>query len=286
LSARPQDATGRPYVYPLGETDRQRLPRFCLARQPWFKVPCCPPNVAMTMASLGEFIYAQSDQAVYVNLYVGGEARLTLGGTPVRLTQKTGYPWDGRVKITVEPAESRAFDLCLRIPDWCRGLESTGGLYRLERPIGARPVRVNVNGERIDPDDLDRGYLRLRRQWRPGDVVELALPMPVVRITSHPKVTANAGRVALQRGPVVYCVEAVDHGGTVGGLWLPSDAELDAEYRPDLLGGVVVLKGTAMRLDEDGAASRPVPFLAVPYATWSNRQPGETDVWLPQGPPD
>jgi DUF1680 family protein len=116
-------------------------------------------------------------------------------------------------------------------------------------------------------------------------VVELKLPVSVMRLTSHPKVIANAGRVALQRGPFVYCVEAVDHQGDLRRLWLPPDAQLVAEHRPNLLGGVTVLHGTAMEHDDDHSAGRPIPFLAVPYAVWSNRKPGEMDVWLRSATP-
>ena len=282
LSVRPEDATGRPYVHPLTETVKERLPRFCLTRQPWFKVPCCPPNVAMTIATLGGYVYARSDEAIYVNLYVGGRASLEVAGTTVRLAQKTQYPWDGSVRIAVDPAQPRLFDVYLRVPDWCRGFESTGGLYRADRPIGPDQVTVRVNHQPYPVGELRKGYLRLRRDWAAGDVIELGLPMPVMRITCDPRVTAGAGRVALARGPIVYCAEGMDHGGRLDGLWLPAGNKLRAEHRPGLLGGVTVLTGTAVRAVDRSGRDGPVPFLAVPYAVWANREPGQMDVWLPQ----
>jgi hypothetical protein len=284
LSARREDATGRPYAHPLTETDRARLPRFCLARQPWFKVPCCPPNVAMTIATLGEYVYARSRESIYVNLYLGSQATIPVGGTTVRIAQTTRYPWSGEVEIRVDPAEPRSFELMLRIPDFCRQLESTGGLYRIAEPAELEPVVVKVNGQPIRGERLEKGYLPIGRTWQRGDLVELRVPLPIMRIVSHPQVAANRDRVALARGPVVYCVEAVDHGGDVRGLWLPPGAELACEYRPELLGGVTVLTGTAMHDDPTSGTSREIALLVVPYAVWSNRSSGEMDVWLRQSP--
>ena len=143
---------------------------------------------------------------------------------------------------------------------------------------------MKVNGRPIEVDRLEKGYLPLARKWQPGDFVELRLPLPIMRIVCHPNVAANRGRVALARGPVVYCVEAVDHGGDVRGLRLPPEARLSCEHRPELLGGVTVLTGTAMRHDPTSGTGREIPLWAVPYAVWSNRPPGEMDVWLRQGP--
>jgi DUF1680 family protein len=285
LSARREDATGRPYSHPLAETERERLPRFCLARQPWFKVPCCPPNVAMTVATLGEYVYARSPERIYVNLYLGSRATIPAAGTTVRISQTTPYPWSGEVKIRVDPAEPRSFKLMLRIPDFCRQLESTGGLYRIVEPVEIEPVVVKVNGQPIRVDRLEKGYLAIARKWQRGDLVELHLPLPVLRIVSHPQVAANRDRVALVRGPVVYCVEAQDHGGDVRGLWLPPEAKLACEHRPELLGGVTVLTGTAMLQDPTSGTSREILLLAVPYAVWSNRTLDEMDVWLRQSLP-
>lgn len=327
LAARPEDATGQPYIYPLTETERNRLPRFCLDRQPWFKVPCCPPNVAMTLAALGQWIYARSDaDEIYVNLYIGSRATVLLtsrppstesslesagppdpsnsmrhskparsgqwgqtlspGATSVVLIQETRYPWEGRVRIAVEPSQPHAFTLALRVPDWCRDLESMGGLYRPIRPAAPPPVAVRVNGQAVAPVPLVKGYLRLHRQWRQGDIVVLDLPMPVLRIVADPRVTPDAGRAALQRGPIVYCAEAVDHDGQTRHLVLPGSADLAPVHRPDLLGGVTVL---CTRPEKPSAPSPGRPALlrvAVPYAVWCNRKPGEMDVWLPAGPPD
>jgi len=283
LAARPEDATGVPYAGIVTETDKARMPRNCLQRQPWFKVPCCPPNVAMAVATIGQYAYATVPDAVYVNQYLDSRATVSPDGVPLQVTQKTRYPWDGRVALTIEPQRSHwQGAVCLRIPDWCRHFESTGDLYQ------ARPSRqdeswtVHINGRAIQPASLRRGYLVLQRNWVQGDVVDLSLPMPILRIASHPRVVANRNRVALQRGPIVYCVEAIDHGGRTRNIVLSRGAELQAEFRPDFLNGVMVLAGEARRQRQAGADEESVRLLAVPYAVWGNREVGNMDVWLPE----
>ena len=281
LSACPEDATGRPYTGIVTETDKKLMPRNCLDRQPWFKVPCCPPNVAMTIATIGQYAYTTSQNAVYVNQYLDSGATILLDGTQLSITQKTRYPWDGQVTMTVEPDKSPwNGTIWLRIPDWCRDLESTGGLYRSRRPTREQPWSVSINRQSIKSSALRRGYMAIVRLWKRGDIIELGLPMPILRVSSHPNVAVNRDRVAIQRGPIVYCVEAVDHDGRVGDIYLPAEAKLHAEHRGDFLGGVPVIEGTARRQGQADADDEPVNFLAVPYAVWANREVGEMDVWL------
>jgi uncharacterized protein len=242
-------------------------------RSPWFECPCCPPNLARIIASLGEYAYAQGEGEAVVHLFVGGSARLDIGGREVTLRQRTRYPWDGAVEVTVETEEPARFALLLRLPGWC----------------GA--PRVRLNGEAVDAGADEGGYLRLEREWRRGDRVELELPMPVERLYAHPAVKADVGRVALRRGPLVYCVEQADHDAPLGRLVLPVTAELTARERPELLGGVVALEGSAAALDDSGwgelyCTERPevetVALCAIPYFAWDNRDPGAMLVWLPE----
>jgi DUF1680 family protein len=249
------------YVNPLGSVGRHH-------RQAWFECSCCPGNIVRYLAGMGERVYARKGNGVWTVLYLGGTATIPLESGKVKLTQETRYPWDGEIKITVAPEKRFAFDLHLRVPGWCK----------------SAPV-VEVNGEPLEGVKAERGYLRMARTWQAGDVVRLVLPMSVERVYAHPKVKADVGRVALQRGPVVYCLEGANNGGEPRRFVLPRDAKLTAEFAKDLLGGVVTVRGEARaagRDDNGMLATRPVKLQAVPYALWDNRKPGQMVVWLPE----
>ena len=246
-------------------------------RWSWHGCPCCPPMFAKIMGALPSYVYAQSDDSLTVNLYIGSRAETTLAGTAVKLRQTTAYPWDGRVTLTIEPAKATEFALRLRLPAWC-----------------ASP-KLSLNG-RSQSLRVEQGYAVLRRVWQPGDQVRLDLPMPIERVKAHPAVEADAGRVALRRGPLVYCVEALDTGGHVKDLLLPADAPLRAVHEPGLLGGVTVIRGTARSVRaarwpetlylprDDAAGYAPVAITAIPYYANANRQPAEMAVWLADNP--
>ena len=252
-------------------------------RREWYGCACCPSNIPRVFPKVGRYIYAHDDKAIYVNLYVGGTGKMTIGDTDVALTQSTRYPWDGNVKLVVHPAAEKEFELCLRIPGWCADPQTPGGLYRVaDDDPSKRKVSVKVNGQSIDAEKRQQGYVRIGRKWKPGDVVELDLPMPIRRIRAHAKVTADAGRVALQRGPIVYCVEAVDHEVDIRHLALPANAEIMAEHRRDLLGGVTVLTCQGVVRSADAGELKSVDLLAIPYYAWDNRQGGPMTVWLPE----
>ncbi|MBI4551350.1 MAG: glycoside hydrolase family 127 protein, partial [Candidatus Latescibacteria bacterium] len=243
-------------------------------RQGWFGCACGPPNIARLLASLGTYIYSQSNDGLWVHLYIGGAARATLAdGTTVTLTQATRYPWDGEVTLTTHLPRPTTFTLSLRIPGWCEG------------------ARVAVNGEEISDTTQSGRYLQLDRSWTDGDTVHLSLPMPIQRLEAHPCVTNNLGHVALRRGPVVYCLEEIDHDTNVHAIQLPADAPLTTDFEPGLLHGVCVIRGEA-RVQKasawDGrlyrpvqlARTRPVALTAVPYYAWNNRGPGTMTVWI------
>ncbi len=242
-------------------------------RQPWFDCSCCPPNIARLLASFGQYVYSESRSEACVHLYVQGRGEFDLGGRRVLIEQKTDYPWKDKVAITVRPEAAAEFTLALRIPGWCSG------------------ARAKLDGKALRLAPLTRkGYARIRRRWTPGDTLELTLPMPVERVEAHPAVAADAGRVALQRGPLVYCLEEVDNGAQLGDLILPRSARLGAKFDPKLLGGVVRIRGRARRLDRPGwkrdlyrfagSRTKPVTLQAVPYCVWDNRRPGAMTVWI------
>ena len=229
-------------------------------RSEWFGCACCPSNVIRLLPQVGGFLYTHGNRGIHVNLYAAGTAKLKLPATDVTLRQETDYPWEGKVRITVAAREPAEFDVLLRIPGWCRA------------------ATVKVNGTRVGRPAVHKGYARLRRRWGRGDVIDLDLPMPVERRTSPPGVRANAGRVALQRGPLVYCLEGVDHGGRVRHLALLPGSALKAEHREDLLGGVTVIT------TRSAAKPQALPIVAVPFCLWDNRGPGPMIVWIPEDP--
>jgi DUF1680 family protein len=255
------------------------------ARRPWYGVACCPGNMTRFMASVPGYVYAKSGRTIYVNLFAAGTADVRLDDGPhVGLRQDTRYPWDGRVRLTVTPDRAAAFTIDVRIPGWARNEPVPSDLYRFLDRV-ADPVVVKVNGAPT-PLTLDKGYVPIRRTWRPGDVIDLLLPMPTRRVVANDRVEADRNRVAIQRGPIVYAAEWPDSpGGHVRNLVLPDSGALAAEFRPGLLGGVTVVTGRAFGLafDADAKLSKTEqPFTAIPYYAWANRGRGEMLVWIPR----
>ena len=274
------------YPNPLGADGTFRFNQGGNTRQPWFTCSCCPVNLARSIPAVGGLAYAaQGSTDVWINLFVPGSAHVPLGNGDVLLTTETEYPWDGHVRITVDPGSERPFALHIRIPGWARGEPVPGGLYGQLVP-GAPEIRLAVGDESV-AGGTQAGYAVIRRLWKPGDVVRLDLPMPVRRLIADERVEADRGRVVLERGPLVYCVEAIDNPDGIAGLVLPDDAPVQARWRPDLLGGVMTLTGPARRVVRDAAgtpATDPAMFTAVPYHAWSNRGAGAMAVWLARSP--
>ncbi len=282
---------GQAYFYqnPLADDGHHR-------RQPWFGCACCPPNIARVMSQLPGYFYSVSSRrfpesdgrhdSVWVHLFADSTATIPLdGGGSVTLRQVTRYPWDGEIAIEITDLEDAGdFTLQVRIPNWATG------------------AAVEVNGEHLPPSEAAPGqYAMIRRVWQVGDLVRVSLPMPAVRVVNHPRVAENAGRVALRRGPLLYCVEAADHPvGDVRDFVLPDDAPVVAAFRPDELGGVVVLTADAElesaapgwdgalyraldSLERDRAGRSSVTLTAIPYYAWANRGAGQMAVWLRRG---
>lgn len=240
-------------------------------RPGWYACACCPPNVARLLASLGQYIYGQNGSGVYVHLYVGGEVTFEEAGETLRLRMETAYPWDGSGSLTVAEASGGSWTLHLRIPGWCKS------------------PQISVNGEPVDVTKAEDGYLPLARCWAAGDRVEIRFPMDIRVLMANPRVRADAGRVAVARGPLVYCVEEADNGENLSALSLEASSELSAVFDPDLLGGVVRIIASGYRDDVDqdalylpaDAVDRiPSQLTLIPYYSWGNRGKGEMVVWL------
>ncbi|MDA0322094.1 MAG: glycoside hydrolase family 127 protein [Verrucomicrobia bacterium] len=250
-------------VYHQGEYHYRRVP--------WFGCACCPTNLARMIAQFPGYLYAVRGKSLFVGLYADARATLNLGGTEITLTQKTDYPWDGIVEIVVDAEVTRTWTLALRVPAWCRG------------------AALRVNGKRVDAP-LRKGFLMLKREWRRADKVRLELPMSVEQIAVHPKARQVTGQVALQRGPVVYCLEEADNGADLANVFLPKHAVFRMVKGPASLGGVPCISATAHA--EDTIAWRDTlyaprqskmvkrPIKAIPYFLWANRTPGEMTVFV------
>lgn len=252
-------------------------------RSPWFGVACCPGNITRFIASVPGYFYAQGGDTMYVNLYASGTADIKLDkGPKVQVTQATNYPWSGDVKLTVNPAKAGKFTMNVRIPGWARNEAVPSDLYRFDKSLG-EAATIRVNGEAV-PLKIEKGYVALNRTWKKGDVVDLQLPMPVRRIVSNEKIQGNQGRVAVQRGPLVYCLEGPDNSAGVRNVLLPDDAAITPEMRSDLLGGVMTLKGEAKGLafNASGAVEKSDRTVTmIPYYAWANRGRSEMMVWVP-----
>ncbi len=253
-------------------------------RSSWFEVACCPANVARFLPTIGSYIYATQGDILYINLYAESTAKFELNRRPVEIIQETKYPWEGLVKIMVNPLPVGKITVALRIPGWALNQPVPSDLYRfLEK--NEQPVRVLVNRKPVNVVP-DKGYVKLKRKWRSGDLIELYLPMPIRKVIANDMVKEDAGKAALQRGPVVFCAEGVDNGGKVLNLILPDDARITHWFRPDLLGGVAIITAKAQAADfgPDGkiGAKRGQDMMAIPYFSWANRGPNEMAVWLPR----
>ena len=246
---------------------RDRIKPF---RQGWFDTACCPPNVIRTLAAFGRYIYSENSEGIAIHMYVSGEATAHVGDTVVTLKQESGYPWDGDVAITMELDSPAEFDLRLRIPGWCTD------------------AKLEINGSPVDHETA-KGYALLHRVWQSGDTVVLRLAMPVNRVYSDRRVSSTVGKVALQRGPIIYCLEEVDNTTGLNSVILPRDAELNSEFEESLLGGVATISVSAQKIGRNAGESlytsdpgtlTATTIKAVPYALWGNRDRGEMLVWI------
>jgi DUF1680 family protein len=239
-------------------------------RVEYFDVACCPANLARLMAQLPGLVYAQRAEVpqaeVFVNQFIASEANLTVRGTPLTLTQRTDYPWSERITIRVDPARPLPASIALRIPGWARGQAMPTDLYRFTSTRNVREPLITINGQRVSIAPMN-GYMYLARTWAKGDTITIELPMPVQRIVAHDRVDDDRGKAAIQRGPLVYAIEAIDNGGKVTGLTLPLDAKLSSSFDKSLLGGLTVIRGGGVT--------------AIPYFAWNNRGKGEMAVWIP-----
>lgn len=259
-------------------------------RSPWFGCSCCPSNLCRFLASMPGYLYAVQDDAIYVNLFTNSKVTLDaqVGGqaSKVTLEQKTNYPWDGKIDVTTQTAGR--YSLKVRVPGWAQGAAVPGKLYSFLDP-SVSAWSASVNGTAVDAKELTDGYLTLTRDWKAGDVVSLDFPMTVKRVVADERVQADVGKVALQRGPIIFCVEQQDaEAKSLFALQLPDDAPIETKWEPELLGGVMTLTASGLEYAEKSDspqsardwAARPVKFRAIPYYAWAHREARQMTVWI------
>lgn len=241
----------------------------------WFICPCCPPNVARTIASIGKYFYSTGPGSLWIHLFAGNTVNAEIDGNKVTVKQETMYPWEGSVRLGLGLQKPQTFTLHLRVPGWCKA------------------YHLNINGKKVDIQPGANGYLAITREWKDGDTVLYEMEMPIQAVFANPAVRHLEGRVAIQRGPVVYCLEGVDHGGIILDQISVNREDIDkfsVRQRPDLLGGVAVIEGQGKVIDDASWAGglygsepleeREIKLTMIPYCVWDNREPGEMRVWM------
>jgi len=252
-------------------------------RSGWFDCSCCPTNVTRLLPSVPGYMYAQKDNEIFVNLFINSNATLKIGVNEIDIEQQNNYPWDGDMKLIVSPKKkSLPFALKIRIPGWASNQAIPSDLYSYTSSNNYTTA-IMVNGQAVDYT-TDNGYAIINRTWKKSDVVDVKLPMEVRRVKALDQLKDNAGKIALQRGPIVYCAEWADNNGLTSNLILPSTASFSVSFDATLLNGVMLLKSEAKAVVVSGNEVKTVtqPFTAIPYYAWANRGKGEMTVWLPE----
>lgn len=253
-------------------------------RREWFGTACCPANIARLVASVGDYIYSVSPDGIWVNLFIGSQTTLKFGKNEVPLQLETNYPWEGAVRLTVQPKAKTKFAMHIRIPGWASGEAVPGGLYQFTDKT-VKPFTLTLNGKPLEYT-LEKGYAVVTRDWKKGDQVELQLPMDVKQVVARGEVSQDQDRVALQRGPVVYCVEGADNGNQAWNMIVPEKTTFTTTFKPDLLDGITTIQfeSPAVEVAADGTsvATTKKTVTAIPYYSWCNRGQNAMQIWLPR----
>jgi DUF1680 family protein len=255
------------------------------ARRDWFGTACCPANIARLIESLGNYVYGYNDNSIWVNLFVGSQTEIGLKNQQVVIQTQTNYPWEGAVGILVSPQKKERFALRVRYPGWVSGEAVPGGLYAYENEKPLSLTMVSINKQPVKYT-IEKGYLVIDREWAPNDQVSISFPMDIRRVYSRSEVKANVERVALQRGPIIYCLEGTDNEGKALNIVLPRSAQVVTAHQQVLTEQVISreAEATVLSVMPGGENVQAVKkkIKAVPYYTWNNRGAGQMLVWLPQ----
>jgi DUF1680 family protein len=253
-----------------------------VTRSGWFTCSCCPTNVTRLVPSIPGYVYATRKGELFANLFVAGTANVTVDGKPVELVQENNYPWEGSLSFQVNPLKTQSFTLRIRIPGWARDEAIPSDLYAFTSAPKAKP-QITVNGKAV-PIVISDGYAAIERTWKKGDRVLVDLPMEVRQVVANEKVADDRNKVALQRGPLMYCAEWKDNGGKVSNMIIPNGTSFTTTFEPDLLNGVQVIRGHVPSVDVKSSTEVVTvsqPFVAIPYYSWAHRGAGEMMIWFP-----
>jgi hypothetical protein len=253
-------------------------------RSGWFPCSCCPTNVVRLLPSVPGYVYAQKEDALFINLFISSKSSIHILGKDVEVIQENNYPWDGRLKFNIHTSAPVTFSLKIRIPGWAGNSAIPSDLYSF-RNSPTEYIPVTINGKPA-AYKMENGYAVLNQKWNGNTLVEVRLPMEVKRVYANKKVLSDMEKVALQRGPLIFCAEGIDNNGRVANVVLPDKALFNTEFRPDLLNGVITIKSEVpgISIDKDGQSVRTEmkSFTAIPYYAWANRGKGEMIVWFPE----
>ena len=254
-----------------------------VSRAGWFDCSCCPTNLVRLLPSVPGYMYAQNKNEVYVNLFAASTTELSIDNKPVTIIQENNYPWDGALKIIVSPKTAIDFTLRIRIPGWAQNTVLPFDLYSFTNTSNSK-VEIKINGQ-VMQHEMQKGYVVLSKKWKKGDVVEVRLPMDVKQVMASGQLKDNEGKIAIQRGPLMYCAEWADNNGRTSNILLPRETSFQAEAKPALLDGVTVIKAVSpvIEISKDGQQVTTVkkPVTLIPYYAWANRGKGEMMVWFP-----
>ena len=253
-------------------------------RSGWFPCSCCPTNLVRLLPSVPGYVYAQKDDKLFVNLFISSHVSLNIQNKQVEIVQQNNYPWNGDLKFTVNPKSSFAFSMLVRIPGWAKNEEIPSDLYAFKNNSDNKTI-ITINGKEI-AYQIQNGYAVLNRTWKKNDIIQVNLPMEVRKVIANKNIKNDIGKVALQRGPIMYCAEWIDNNGKASNIVMPVNTAFTTEYKPDLLNGIEIIKASvpAVLIDANGENLHTVnqPFVAIPYYAWANRGKGEMMIWFPE----
>lgn len=252
-------------------------------RKKWFVCACCPPNITRSIPAVPSYIYAIENSTIYVNLFISSMVKIPISEEEITITQETNYPWDGNVKFSINISKNMECAIAIRIPGWTQNNPMPGNLYRYLN-TSKESLSIKINGSPLEIVS-EKGYILIKRVWKPGDVIEYEMPMPVRRVIAHENVEDDIGRVALERGPLVYCIEQADNDvENLNNININDTAELQSEFKPNLLNGISIITGKVNYLEhsnnDESIKKIEHNMVAIPYHLWTNRERGEMAVWI------